>query len=520
MAVRVEGPKVGGAEEVLTAAALNFLADLHRRFEPARRGLMRRREERQEELSRGVLPTLAPAPEGAWQVGEIPHDLRDRRVEITGPADPKMIINALNSGANVYMADFEDALSPTWENLIGGQRALIQAVRGTLRYQAPDGREYRIGERPATLVVRPRGWHLEEPHLWVEGEPMAGALVDFGLYLFHNHQALSARGSGPYFYLPKLESAEEAKLWEEVFSYSEEALGLSRGTIKATVLIETILAAFEMDAILAALRPHVVGLNAGRWDYLFSIIKKFRHRPELLPADRQQIGMTVPFMRAYTELLVQTCHRRGAYAIGGMAAFIPNRRDPEVTRIALEKVREDKRREAQDGFDGTWVAHPDLVPVAKAAFDAVLGTRSDQRERRREEVVVSAQDLLHFVVPGGRRSREGLEHNVAVAVQYLAHWLAGSGAVALYHLMEDAATAEIARAQVWHWLHHQVRLDDGTRVDRALVEDALERGVRQWGGGLPRLNEAIEVFREVALSPRWVDFVTQAAYPRLLTVQA
>jgi malate synthase len=275
-----------------------------------------------------------------------------------------------------------------------------------------------------------------------------------------------------------------------------------------------------MDAILAALRPHVVGLNAGRWDYLFSIIKKFRHRPELLPADRQQIGMTVPFMRAYTELLVQTCHRRGAYAIGGMAAFIPNRRDPEVTRIALEKVEEDKRREAQDGFDGTWVAHPDLVPVAKAAFDAVLGTRSDQRERRREEVAVSAQDLLHFVVPGGRRSREGLEHNVAVAVQYLAHWLAGSGAVALYHLMEDAATAEIARAQVWHWLHNQVRLDDGTRVDRALVEDALERGVRQWGGGLPRLHEAIEVFREVALSSRWVDFVTQAAYPRLLTVQA
>lgn len=520
MALWVEGPKVDGSEEVLTPAALTFLAGLHRRFEPARRALLRRREERQEELSQGVLPTVVPAPEGTWQVGEIPHDLRDRRVEITGPADPKMIINALNSGANVYMADFEDALSPTWENLIGGQRALQQAVLGRLRYQAPDGREYRIGARPATLVVRPRGWHLSEPRLWVEGEPMAAALVDFGLYLFHNHQALRERGSGPYFYLPKLESAEEAKLWEEVFTYSEAALGLSRGTIKATVLIETILAAFEMEAILWALRPHVVGLNAGRWDYLFSIIKKFRHQPELLPADRQQIGMTVPFMRAYTELLVQTCHRRGAYAIGGMAAFIPNRRDPEVTRVALEKVREDKRREARDGFDGTWVAHPDLVPVAKAAFDEVMGTRSDQRDRRREEVAVSADALLHFAVPGGRRTREGLEHNVAVAVQYLAHWLDGSGAVALYHLMEDVATAEIARAQVWHWVHHRATLEDGTTVRPELVEAALERGVDQWGSGLARLREAIEVFREVALSSEWVDFVTHAAYPRLLTVQA
>ncbi len=523
MSIRVVGPKVVAGDDILTTEALNFLALLHQRFEPARQALLRRRQEVQQRMMSGWQPTFREDSrsirDAEWSIGGVPSDLTDRRVEITGPTDRKMVINALNSGARVFMADFEDANSPTWANMVQGQQNLTDAIERRIEFTSPSGERYDLKDNVATLVVRPRGWHLTEHHLIVDGQPLAGALMDFGLYMYRNAHRLLQRGSGPYFYLPKLENAEEAQLWEDVFCFSEDTLGLQRGTIKATVLIETILAAFEMDEILWALRPHIVGLNAGRWDYLFSIIKKFRHHSGVLLADRQQITMTVPFMRAYTELLVKTAHRRGAYAIGGMAAFIPSRRDPEINRVALAKVAEDKEREAADGFDGTWVAHPDLVPVADEIFTRVLGSRPHQRDRLRDEVRVDASDLLQFNVPGGAMTESGLRNNIAVAVQYLASWLSGTGAVALYNLMEDAATAEIARAQVWQWATHHVALTSGQDVTPDLVERYVAEGLSKWGSGWPMAEDAAALFREVALTEDWVDFLTLPAYERLVETE-
>jgi malate synthase len=429
-----------------------------------------------------------------------------------------MLINALNSGANIFMADFEDANSPTWSNMVQGQANLREAIAGTLEFTSADGRQYRLNDRVATLMVRPRGWHLEELHIHVEGKPISASLFDFGLFAFHNARTLLNQGAGPYFYLPKLESHLEARLWNEVFDFAEQEIGLPHGSIKCTVLIETILAAFEMEEVLYELQDHIVGLNAGRWDYIFSVIKKFRHRDDVLLPDRAQITMTVPFMRAYTELLVRTCHKRGAHAIGGMAAFIPSRRDPKINEIALAKVREDKLREASDGFDGTWVAHPDLVPIARQAFDQMLGDKPHQKDRMREDVHVAAADLLNFNVPGGNITEDGLRTNVSVALQYLAAWLCGSGAVAINNLMEDTATAEISRAQVWQWLHHpRAVLADGERVSRDLyrriMDVEMSRLLESTHDDDSRLclHRAAEIFDHLALDDEFAEFLTLRA---------
>ena len=475
--------------QVLSPEALAFVDRLHRELNPERLRLLTMRERRAgEELH------FVPAPE-EFSVAPAPPDLRDRRVEITGPVDRKMMINALNSGARVFMADFEDANSPTWENVRDGQQNVHDAVRRTIELETPD-KHYRLNEEVATLVIRNRGWHLVERHHLVDGEPVSASLFDFGLTVFANAHEQLERGTGPYFYLPKLESHEEARLWAQAFRIAEDELGLPRGSIKCTVLIETILAAFEMDAILYELREHSCALNAGRWDYIFSCIKK---RGALLP-DRAQVTMTVPFMRAYTELLVRTCHARGAHAIGGMAAFIPSRRDPEVNRVALAKVAEDKRREAGDGFDGTWVAHPDLVATAQAEFDAVLGGRPNQLERRRDDVEVPEQQLLDFDVPGGTITDEGLRVNVSVGVRYVDAWLHGVGAAAIDNLMEDAATAEISRAQVWSWV-------ESGRFDEARVRDEIAQ--------VDASDAAKEVFADVALAVPFKEFLTTTAYHRL-----
>ncbi|WP_192847700.1 malate synthase A [Sulfobacillus thermosulfidooxidans] len=520
MAVIINGPDVPGQDQILTEDTLSFLSELHAQFEERRRMVLKRRQSIQDDLLKGRRPDFRKDTEairqGDWEVGNIPDDLLDRRVEITGPTDAKMIINALNSGAKVFMADFEDANSPWWQNMIQGQINLTRAIARTLTYTSPKGDHYQLKDHLATLIVRPRGWHLDEAHVLVDGERMSASLFDFGVYVFHNGHHLVEQGSGPYFYLPKLENMEEAQLWNDVFDWTEKRLRLAPGTIKATVLIETILAAFEMEEILWALKDHIVGLNAGRWDYLFSIIKKFRHTGDVLAADRQSITMTVPFMRAYTELLVRTCHRRGAYAIGGMAAFIPSRRHPEINQVALAKVREDKEREARDGYDGTWVAHPDLVPVAMDVFNQALGEGKSQRHRLRDDVHVSAEDLLDFRVPGGQRTEEGLVNNVAVGIQYLASWFAGNGAVGLYNLMEDAATAEISRAQVWQWVLHGASLDHHSPLTHEAVDRVIQQGVQQWGEQWEYLPQAVELFREVALSPQWVDFLTLPAYEKLL----
>jgi malate synthase len=510
----------------LTPEALEFLAFLQRKFNPSRLTLLDARARRQEELQRGTLPDFLPETrsvrEGTWHVAEIPWDLQDRRVEITGPVERKMMINALNSGANVFMADFEDSLSPTWSNVVEGHANLVDAVRRSIRFDSPEGKRYELRKDIASLLVRPRGWHLEERHLLVDGRPVSASLADFGLYLFHNAKELLARGTRPYFYLPKMESHREARLWNEVFLAAQEALGLPKGTIKATVLIETILAAFEMDEILYELRDHVAGLNAGRWDYIFSIIKKFRDRPEFVLPDRAQVTMAVPFMRAYTNLLVRTCHRRGAHAIGGMAAFVPSRKDPKVNESALAKVREDKVREATDGFDGTWVAHPDLVPVAKEEFDRVLGSRPNQVSRLRQEVRVAAKDLLDIRVPGGTITEAGLRNGVNVALQYLESWLRGTGAAAISNLMEDTATAEISRSQVWQWIRHGVRTKEGLLVTPALIrtiEDEELVKVREAIGAESfsrgRFNEAREIFELAALGEEFVEFLTFPAYERI-----
>jgi malate synthase len=518
--VTIRGADVPGAHRVLTDDALAFIADLQRRFGPVRLDLLRRREERQAELDAGVLPEFLPGTrevrESEWLVAPAPADLDDRRVEITGPAEPKMMINALNSGARVFMADLEDALSPTWANVVAGQAALMDAVRGTLTFESPEGKSYTVGEKPATLLVRPRGWHLIESNVLVDEAPVSASLFDAGLYLFHNAAERVARGTGPYFYLPKLESHHEARLWNDVFLHAQIALGVPRGSIRATVLIETILAAFEMDEILHELREHAAGLNAGRWDYLFSAIKKFRTDPAITTPDRAQLTMTQPFMRAYTDLLVQTCHRRGAHAIGGMAAFIPNRRDPAVTEVALAKVRDDKERESRDGFDGTWVAHPDLVPIATEIFDGVLGTAANQKRRMREEVSVSAADLLDLAVEGGRVTETGLRANVRVALAYLDSWLRGVGAAAIDNLMEDAATAEISRSQLWLWITQGVALEDGRVVDQALyaqIRDEELARLREAGEG--RLTEAADVLDRLVLADDFAEFLTVRAYALL-----
>jgi malate synthase len=429
-------------------------------------------------------------------------------VEITGPVDRKMMINALNSGARVFMADFEDATTPTWSNLVEGQINLVDAYNRRLKLQTAD-KTYRLNEEIATLMVRPRGWHLPEKHILVGGEQVSAALFDFGLYLWHGGRAALEAGTGPYLYLPKLESHLEARLWNDVFVYAQDRLGIPRGTIKATVLIETVLAAFEMEEILYELSEHSAGLNAGRWDYIFSVIKKFHNHPRFLLPDRAQVTMTVPFMKAYSELLVATCHRRGAHAIGGMAAFIPNRRDPNVTELALAKVTEDKRREAGQGCDGTWVAHPDLVAVAQACFDPVLAGRPNQLERVRDDVSVSADDLLDTRIPGGVVTEKGLRVNVSIGVRYLASWLGGVGAAAIDNLMEDAATAEISRSQIWQWVHNGARLEDGRTVTESLVRDLAAEEISALG---PEAEPGWKVFEQVALGDEFVEFLTIPAY--------
>jgi malate synthase len=524
--VDVHGPAQAAYGQILTPEALDFVAALQRQFGSTRRSLLEARQRRQVAFDGGELPDFLPETEKVrssdWRVAELPADLLDRRVEITGPTDRKMLINALNSGAKVFMADFEDANAPTWENMFGGQANLIEAIERTISFEGPEGKQYKLNDETAVLLVRPRGWHLPEKHLLVDGEPASGSLVDFGLYFFHNAKRLLDRGSGPYFYLPKLESHLEARLWNQVFEFAQDRIGIPRGSIKATVLIETITAAFEMDDILYELRDHSAGLNAGRWDYMFSVIKKFRNRPEFTLPDRNKVTMTVPFMRAYTELLVKTCHHREAPAIGGMAAFIPSRRDPEVNETALAKVREDKQRESGDGFDGTWVAHPDLVPVAKECFDAVLGERSNQIERKRDEVRVSAAELLDVAATPGEASEEGLRNDVNVAIQYLSSWLRGTAAVGIFNLMEDAATAEIARSQVWQWVHNQVRLAEGPVVTpelvRQVIDEELDKIRRSVGDEMfasSRAKEARELFERVALADDFEEFLTVPAYDYL-----
>ncbi len=515
--VEIKGRVKPEYKQVLTSEALAFVAQLHREFNPRREELLQRRVERQAEFDAGALPDFLPETahiqESEWNVAPTPPDLERRWVEITGPVDRKMMINALNSGADVFMADFEDALSPTWDNVVQGQINLIDAVRRRIEFVNPDGRVYRLKEKIATLLVRPRGWHLVEKHVWVDGQPISASLFDFGLYFFHNAHELIERGTGPYFYLPKLESHLEARLWNDVFNFAQDALGIPRGTVRATVLIETILAAFEMDEILYELRDHAAGLNAGRWDYIFSVIKKFRKRRDFVLPDRAQVTMTVPFMRAYTELLVKTCHRRGAHAIGGMAAFIPSRRDPEINERALAKVREDKERESGDGFDGTWVAHPDLVPVAREVFERVLGDKPHQKDRLREDVNVGASDLLDIRVPGGTITEGGFRNNVSVALQYLNSWLLGNGAAAIFNLMEDTATAEIARAQLWQWRHHNAQMDDGRPITADFYRQIRDEELAKLGGpDVGRYREAVEILDKLVLPDDFTEFLTYISY--------
>lgn len=524
----IRGPIRERYEEILTPEALEFVAQLHDRFGGRRHDRLADRMRRRFEIGNGQDPafrsdTAHIREDAEWRVAGAGPGLEDRRVEITGPTDPKMTINALNSGARVWLADQEDATSPTWRNVIEGQLSLRDAIRGELRYTSPEGKVYEVtAERTPTIVMRPRGWHLMEKHIDVtdrRGRTLAasGSLVDFGLYFFHNAERLIEGGRGPYFYLPKIESAEEAKLWDDVFTFSERYLDIPQGTIRATVLIETLPAAFEMEEILFELRDHAAGLNAGRWDYIFSMIKNYRGRGArfVLP-DRSQVTMTVPFMRAYTELLVQTCHKRGAFAIGGMSAFIPNRRDAEATQTAFEKVAADKRREAGDGFDGTWVAHPDLIPVAQAEFDAVLGTRPNQVDRLRDDVTVTPSQLIdcHIGLP---ITAAGVRGNVSVGIRYIEAWLRGLGAVAIDGLMEDAATAEISRSQIWQWIHQDLSTEDGTPITRDSVEDLIAQVLAE----VPRhegdrFDDAAEVFREVALGAEFPTFLTLGAYARFL----
>ncbi len=514
-------------DEILTPAALHFLTRLHDQFAGRRHDRLAARMHQRKHIENGrdlkfLSETAAIREDATWRVAGAGPGLEDRRVEITGPTDRKMTINAMNSGAKVWLADQEDATSPTWDNVIGGQLSLFDAIRRQIDFTSDEGKEYRLGETTPTIVMRPRGWHLVEKHLRFTDRaglrsPASGSLTDFGLYFFHNAQALIDSGTGPYFYIAKLENHLEARLWDDVFTFSENALGIPHGTIRATVLIETIPAAFEMEEILYELRDHCAGLNAGRWDYIFSIIKNFRGRGAsfVLP-DRSAITMTVPFMRAYTELLVSTCHKRGAHAIGGMSAFIPNRRDPEVTERALAAVTADKKREAGDGFDGTWVAHPDLVETARDQFDAVLGDKPNQLDRLRDDVHVTAADLLDLRIEGAVTDA-GVRANVEIALRYIESWLRGIGAAAIDNLMEDAATAEISRGQLWQWMHQRVTTAEGTLITRGLVQKELQRALDKFGGSPGnRFAEAAEVFRAVTLEEDFPTFLTITAYTRYL----
>ena len=527
--VEITGPKRDRFDEVLTPEAVGLVAALHRELGGRRTELLAARAVRQQELSAGgTLDFLAATQpirdDPAWRVAAPAPGLVDRRVEITGPTDRKMTINALNSGAKVWLADFEDANTPLWENMVSGQLNLIGALDRTLDFTSEEGKSYQLGPDAdlATIVARPRGWHLDEKHLLVDGQRVSGSLFDFALYFFHCARRQLEKGSGPYFYLPKIESHLEARLWNDAFNLAQDSLGIPRGTIRATVLIETIPAAFEMEEILYELRDHSAGLNAGRWDYLFSVIKKFRSRgQEFVLPERNSVTMTAPFMRAYTELLVKTCHQRGAHAMGGMAAFIPSRRDPEVNAVALAKVREDKTRESADGFDGSWVAHPDLVPLCREIFDAALGDRPNQLTRQRDDVSVSASDLLAVSKTPGTITEAGLRNNISVGLQYLTSWLGGNGAVAIFNLMEDAATAEISRSQVWQWMHNGVRLDDGQPVTRDLAERIIAEEsatIREAAGPAfdePRFEQAAALFSAVALADDYADFLTLPAYEEM-----
>jgi malate synthase len=522
--VEVLGPATDDTSRVLTPHALEFVVRLHHEFGKRRRALLERRAERRAAIDAGALPDFltetASVRAGDWRVAPTPRDLDDRRVEITGPVERKMMINALNSGASTFMADLEDSCSPTWANVVAGQANLMDAVRGALAYTSPEGKRYTVVDQPATLLVRPRGWHLDEAHLRVDGEPVSASLFDFGLFFFHNAREQLERGTGPYLYLPKMESHLEARLWNDVFVFAQDALRIPRGSVRATVLIETILAAFEMEEILYELREHAAGLNAGRWDYLFSIIKTFRTRADFVLPDRARLTMAVPFMRAYTRLLVATCHRRGAHAIGGMSAFIPNRREPEVTAAALEKVREDKRRESGDGFDGTWVAHPDLVAPAREIFDDVLRTpdgakRANQKDRGLD-FRASAAELLDVRVPDAQVTEVGVRANIDVALQYIDAWMRGTGAVAIHNLMEDAATAEISRSQLWQWIRHEAPLAEGGTVSSALYRSLRAReldALTDARGAAPsRLADAAELLDALVLDERFTEFLTIPGY--------
>ncbi len=527
--IKVTGAMAPGFGDILTPEALHFVAGLERRFGAERKRLIAARGEFQLRLDSGEKPRFlaetADIRAGDWKIAAVPKDLQNRRVEITGPVERKMVINALNSGARMFMADFEDSAAPTWDLMINGQINLRDAVRGEIAFTDPNsGKDYALGDTPATLIVRPRGWHLEEAHITVDGAPASAALVDFGLFFFHNAKQQVARGTGPYFYLPKLETHLEARLWNEVFLHAQQVLDVAPGTIKATVLIETITAAFEMDEILHELRDHIVGLNCGRWDYIFSVIKKFRNRADMVLPDRGDVGMTQPLMRAYSRLLIQTCHRRGAHAMGGMAAQIPIKGDGEANDAATAKVRGDKEREASDGHDGTWVAHPGQVPVAMEVFDRLM-PEDNQVGRTLDNLVVTAGDLLQL--PEGKITEAGLRGNISVGIQYIESWLRGQGCVPLYNLMEDAATAEISRAQVWQWLKHGARLDDGRVIDRALFDQLLaeetagienELGEDRFAGG--RFGDAIQLFADLSTADDFEEFLTLPAYGLLIDDEA
>ncbi len=528
MTVDVTTPAPDTAQDVLTEEALAFVGALHERFEPTRQGLLKARAERRARIAGGesldFLAETREVREGDWQVAPAPDDLQNRRVEITGPADRKMMINALNSGASGFMADLEDSMSPTWTNVVQGQVNLTDAIERTIEFTGPDGREYALNDEVATLLVRPRGWPLPEKHIVIDGAEVAGAFVDAGLYLFRNARRLLEKGSGPYFYLPKMESHREARLWNDVFTFAEQELGIDHGTIKATVLIETLPAAFEMDEILYELRDHSAGLNAGRWDYIFSAIKTFRERPEFVLPDRADVKMTVPFMLAYTELLVKTCHRRGAHAMGGMAALIPSRKDEEANQKAIEAVAADKKREAEAGYDGTWVAHPDVVSTAMDEFDKVLGDQPNQVSRQRDDVSVTAAELLDMQSTPGAITEKGLRNNVNVGIQYISSWLRGNGAAGIYGMMEDAATAEISRSQVWQWIRHGRTLEDGTEITPDLVRrlgpEELEKvrqeiGDDEWFEREGRPDLSRELFEQVALAEELPEFLTLVAYEHL-----
>ena len=518
--VNVEGELSEGFEAVLTEDALTFLAALHRRFNARRRELLARRDVRQVEFDAGVMPDFLSDTEeirfGAWKVAPTPQDLQQRWAEITGPVDRKMMIGALNSGADAFMADFEDSLSPTWSNVVNGQINARDAVRREITFENPDGSVRTLNDTIATLLIRPRGWHLDEKHVTVDAEPISASLFDFGLYMFHNAAERVARGTGPYFYLPKLESHLEARLWNDVFVAAQDELGVPQGSVRATVLIETLPAAFEMEEILYELRDHSAGLNAGRWDYIFSAVKRFKSQPTFALPDRVQVTMTTPFMRSYTELLVKTCHKRGAHAMGGMAAFIPSRRDPAINEIALSGVRADKERESSDGFDGTWVAHPDLVSIAREIFEEALGGEPNQRERMRDDVEIEAPQLLSLDQSGGTITEAGLRLNISVALQYLNSWLNGNGAAAINNLMEDAATAEISRGQIWQWLRHGATLDDGRVITAELYEQIRDEELEALGGDAEsRYGVAHEILDGLILNEEVTEFLTQPAYAYL-----